>query len=158
MPATTTRPAQGEAAALPKAAKLIAINANQQPKSKGKTMKNKTSKAQEAMNNELTPAQAVELFFGRSPRRVVEPLHRAVEAFNWLGELFQCVAEANAGGDRSGSSCRIHALASLGAYIAADYQVSIIGEQADELQACIEAAQEDGLLWQTAQSGRHAAD
>lgn len=123
-----------------------------------KQQKTKTQKAQEAINNERTPAQAVELFFGRSPRRVVEPLHRAVEAFNWLGELFQCIEEANAGGDRTSSSCRIHALASLGAYIAADYQVSIIGEHADELQACIEAAQENDLLWQTAERGHHAAD
>lgn len=89
-------------------------------------------------------AQGVQAFFGRSPARVVEPLHRAVEAFNWLGALFECIEEANADGDRSQSAPRIHALASLGAYIASDYQVSIIGEPADEMQDCIEAAQMGG--------------
>lgn len=81
----------------------------------------------------------VEECFGCSPEHVVRPLHRAVEAFNWLGALFECIEEANADGDRSQSSPRIQALASLGAYIASDYQVSIIGEPADEMQDCIEA-------------------
>lgn len=88
--------------------------------------------------------RAVEHCFGRSPKHVVMTLHRAVEAFNWLGALFECIEEANADGDRSQSSGRILALASLGAYIAADYQVSIIGEPADEMQDCIEAAQVGG--------------
>lgn len=87
--------------------------------------------------------QGVQDFFGRSPEEVVQPLHRSVEAFNWLGELFQCIEEANSGDDRAQSAGRIQALASLGAYIAADYQVSIIGEPADNMQACVEAARED---------------
>ena len=88
--------------------------------------------------------QGVQAFFGRSPENVVQPLHRSVEAFNWLGALFQCIEEANNSGDRAQSAALIQALSSLGAYIAADYQVSIIGEQADELQACILAAREGG--------------
>jgi len=88
----------------------------------------------------------VEECFGCSPEHVVSPLHRAVEAFNWLGALFECIEEANADGDRSRSSGRILALASLGAYIAADYQVSIIGEPADEMQARIEATLAGGAV------------
>jgi hypothetical protein len=86
----------------------------------------------------------VEDCFGRSPEHVIQPLHRAVEAFNWLGALFECIEEANADGDRFQSSARIQALASLGTHIAGDYQVSVIGEPADEMQASIEAAQAGG--------------
>jgi hypothetical protein len=82
-------------------------------------------------------------FFGRTPQNVVQPLHRSVEAFNWLGALFQCIEEANNSSDRAQSAGLIQALSSLGAYVAADYQVSIIGEHADEMQACIQAAEED---------------
>lgn len=88
--------------------------------------------------------QGVQAFFGRSPENIVQPLHRSVEAFNWLGALFQCIEEANNSGDRAQSAALIQSLSSLGAYIAADYQVSIIGEPADELQACILAAREGG--------------
>lgn len=84
--------------------------------------------------------RVVEHCFGHSPKHVVRTLHRAVEAFNWLGALFECIEEANADGDLSQSAPRIQALASLGAYITSDYQVSIIGEPADEMQDCIEAA------------------
>lgn len=101
----------------------------------------------QAAPSTLTPdevCRVVEHCFGRSPERVIRPLHRAVEAFNWLGALFECIEEANADGDRFQSSARIQALASLGAYIAGDYQVSIIGEPADEMQASIEAAQAGG--------------
>lgn len=59
--------------------------------------------------------RVVEHCFGRSPEHVVGTLHRAVEAFNWLGALFECIEEANADGDRFQSSARIQALASLGA-------------------------------------------
>ncbi|MGY6273354.1 hypothetical protein ACXIUT_27110 [Achromobacter denitrificans] len=40
--------------------------------------------------------RVVEHCFGRSPEHVVGTLHRAVEAFNWLGALFECIEEANA--------------------------------------------------------------
>lgn len=89
-------------------------------------------------------AQGVQDFFGRSPERVVQPLHRAVEAFNWLGALFQCIETANADEDRAQGATLVQAVASLGAYVAADYQVSIVGEPADEMQACIVAAKEGG--------------
>jgi hypothetical protein len=95
-------------------------------------------------NRVAQAAQGVQDFFGRSPAQVVYPLTRAVEAFNWLGALFQCIETANADSDRAQSAPLIQSLASLGAYIAADYQVSIIGEPADEMQACIEAAKEGG--------------
>ncbi len=95
-------------------------------------------------NSVVHASQGVQDFFGRSPAQVVQPLHRAVEAFNWLGALFQCIEEANNSGDRAQSAALIQALSSLGAYIAADYQVSIIGEPADEMQACVAAAQEGG--------------
>lgn len=84
--------------------------------------------------------QGVQAFFGRTPQNIVQPLHRSVEAFNWLGALFQCIEEANNSGDRAQSAALIQALSSLGAYVAADYHVSIVGEHADELQSCIEAA------------------
>ena len=89
----------------------------------------------------LTPeqaAQGVQAFFGRSPEHVVEPLHRSVEAMNWLGALFQCIETANADGGAQNTAL-IQALSGLGAYVAADYQLSIIGAPADELQACVEA-------------------
>mgnify|MGYP000892661212 CR=1 FL=1 len=44
--------------------------------------------------------QGVQAFFGRTPQNIVQPLHRSVEAFNWLGALFQCIEEVNNSGDR----------------------------------------------------------
>jgi hypothetical protein len=91
-----------------------------------------------------SPVEVCEAVFGRSLEDVVFPLHRAVEAMNWLGALFQCIDDAYSNGDRAQSAGIIPALSSLGAYIAADYQVSILGEPADKMQACIEAAREGG--------------
>jgi len=88
--------------------------------------------------------QVVMAFFGRSPQNVVQPLHRAVEAMNWLGALFQCIETANNSGDRAQSAALIQALSSLGVYVAADYQVNIIGEAADDMQACLDAAKAEG--------------
>jgi len=114
-------------------------------------MSTRTPKAPQALRQDeqadpavARAAQGVHDFFGRSPDQVVQPLHRSVEAFNWLGALFQCIEEANNSNDRAQSAALIQALSSLGAYIAADYQVSIVGEPADELQACILAAEEGG--------------
>lgn len=88
-------------------------------------------------------AQGVQAFFGRSPESVVEPLHRAMEAMNWMGALFRCIEDANANGGARDKET-VQALSSLGAYVAADYHDSIVGVPADELQACIEAAQAGG--------------
>jgi len=98
------------------------------------------------MNVNLTPAQAeqgVQAFFGRTPQQVVRPLHQAVEAMNWMNALFLCIEEASADVDGSRSAGMIQALSSLGAHVAAEYQVEILGEAADDMQACIEAAKDE---------------
>ena len=92
----------------------------------------------------MSLTSAVEHYFGRSPEEVIQPLHRAVEALGWLGALFECIENVNADGCVSTRNAEhTYALASLGAYIATDYQMSIIGEPAEEMQCCIEAAKED---------------
>jgi hypothetical protein len=95
---------------------------------------------------ELSFAQAeqvIQAYFDHSPQDIADTMNRAVECFNWLGALFQCIEEANNGGSRAHSAALIQSLSSLGAYVASDYQVSIIGVDADTIQASIRAAEED---------------
>ncbi len=90
-----------------------------------------------------TPTQAgqgVEAFFGRSPEEVVQPLHNAVEAMSWMVALFECIGSANA----DQNTGLVHALSGLGAYVAAEHQVTVIGEHADAMQACVEATRAGG--------------
>jgi hypothetical protein len=92
---------------------------------------------------ELSFAQAGEIirnYLGRSPQDICNTMHRAVECCNWLGALFQCIEEEVSG---RGNPSHIQSLSSLGAYVASDYQVSIIGESADEMQNSLNVAAED---------------
>ena len=86
--------------------------------------------------------RTVELFFGRPLEHIVRPLRHAVEGFGYLCVLFQAIEEWNASNDIN-SVYRIRNIARLGAKVAGEYEVVTIGEPADGMQACINAARED---------------
>jgi hypothetical protein len=82
--------------------------------------------------------QVVQAFFGRSSENVMRPLHRAIECMTWLGALFTCIEDVN-NGDRATGAVLVQNLSSLGAYVAGEFQVNVIGQAAEEMQAHIDA-------------------